>query len=410
MKKNLLWKFFSVIFIIYLFFPVDIEAITQEDCEMRAEKNELDLLNEDDLKECNNFFSQSQQAKTSQRLTLEAELNRLNKAILIASTNILVTTKEIGNLEEEIDSLTSKIGRLDLSLDQLSEILAVRIAETYKKGKVDFVSLFLSSQNFSDFVSRFKYLRVVQLHDRSLMIQMETARTNFEDQKALKEEKQKELELAKKKLESQKVILAQQKSIKDNLLTVTRNDEQRYQQLQAKVQAQLAAFRKYVTSQGGSTILSGQTKCDDWGCYYNQRDSQWGNMSLGGTGYLMKDSGCFITSVAMLASHAGKNIEPDDIAQLPGVITSIGYLKWSFSVNNINVSISSASRSELDQRLAGGPVIAGLYSGPDHFIVVKGKSGDDYIMNDPFLENGSNRLLSEKYSLADITSLRLVSF
>jgi len=31
-------------------------------------------------------------------------------------------------------------------------------------------------------------------------------------------------------------------------------------------------------------------------------------------------------------------------------------------------------------------------------------------MNDPFLENGSNRLLSEKYSLADITSLRLVSF
>jgi peptidoglycan hydrolase CwlO-like protein len=410
MKKNLLWKLFAVSFILSVFFPVGVWGITQQDCEMRAEKNELDLLNEDDLKACNNFFYQSGQSKTSQRLTLESELNTLNKAILVTSTNILLTTRQISALEKEIVGLTAKIGQLDLSLDEISGILAKRIAETYKKGKIDFVSLFLSSQNFSDFVSRFKYLRIVQLHDRQIMIQMETARTNFEDQKTLKEEKQEELEAAKKRLESQKVLLAQQKAIKDDLLAATKNDEKRYQQLQAKVQAQLAAFRSFVTSQGGATILSGQTKCDDWGCYYNQRDSQWGNMSLGGTGYLMKDSGCFITSVAMLASHAGRNIKPNDIAQLPAAITSVGYLKWSFSVNGVNISISSASSGELDQRLAGGPVIAGLYSGPDHFIVIKEKSGDDYIMNDPFLENGSNRLLSEKYSLADITSLRLVSF
>jgi len=410
MKKNLLWKFFAVLFVFSFLFPVDVWGITQQDCEMRAEKNELDLLNEDDLKACVNFFNQSRQSRTSQRLTLESELNNLNKAILITSTNILVTTREIGNLEKEIINLTSKIGQLDLSLDEISEILAKRIAETYKKGKVDFVSLFLSSQNFSDFVSRFKYLRVVQIHDRNLMIQMETARTNFEDQKTLKEQKQEELDAAKKKLESQKTLLAQQKTIKDNLLTVTKNDEKRYQQLQAQAEIQLSAFRKFVTSQGGATILSNQTKCDDWGCYYNQRDSQWGNMSLGGSSYSMKDSGCFVTSVAMLASHSGKDIKPNDIAQLPAAVTSGGYLKWSFNVKGTNISISSASKNELDQRLAGGPVIAGLYSRPDHFIVILRKDGDNYIMHDPFLENGANRPLTDKYNVSDITSLRLVSF
>jgi len=413
MKKNLLWKFFAVLFVFSFLFPVDVWGITQQDCEMRAEKNELDLLNEDDLKACVNFFNQSRQSRTSQRLTLESELNNLNKAILITSTNILVTTREIGNLEKEIINLTSKIGQLDLSLDEISEILAKRIAETYKKGKVDFVSLFLSSQNFSDFVSRYKYLRVVQLHDRSLMVQMETARTNFEDQKMLKEQKQTELETAKKKLESQKTLLAQQKSIKDNLLTITKNDERRYQELQAKVQARLATFRKFVTSQGGATILFNQTKCDSWGCYYSQRDSLWGNMFLGGTNYLMKDSGCFITSVAMLASHSGKDIKPNDIAQLPAAVTSGGDLKWSFNVSGVNISISSASKNELDQKLSEGkPVIAGLYSGPDHFIVIKEKRDNDYVMYDPFLPDGGKdvHLLSEKYNVSDITSLRLVNF
>jgi len=65
----------------------------------------------------------------------------------------------------------------------------------------------------------------------------------------------------------------------------------------------------------------------------------------------------------------------------------------------------------LDSELsAGRPVIAGLYSGPDHFIVILKKDGDKYIMNDPFMENGNGKPLTDKYSVNDITSLRLVSF
>ena len=256
MKKNLLWKFFAVLFVFSFLFPVDVWGITQQDCEMRAEKNELDLLNEDDLKACVNFFNQSRQSRTSQRLTLESELNNLNKAILITSTNILVTTREIDNLEKEITSLTSKIGQLDVSLDQLSEILAERIAETYKKGKVDFVNLFLSSQNFADFISRFKYLKVVQLHDRSLMLQMETARTNFDDQKTLKEQKQQELEVAKKKNESLKITLDQQKKAKELLLKETQNSERRYQQLINQAIAEQIAIKGILAGQGSCSEVT----------------------------------------------------------------------------------------------------------------------------------------------------------
>lgn len=416
MKKNLLWRLLVVLFVFSFLFPIKVLGITQQDCEMRAEKGELDLLNEDDLKACVNFFSQSRQSRTSQRLTLESELNNLNKAILITSTNILVTTREISNLEKEIINLTSKIGQLDLSLDEISEILAKRIAETYKKGKVDFVSLFLSSQNFSDFVSRFKYLRIVQLHDRQLMIQMETARTNFEDQKTLKEQKQEELDAAKKKLESQKILLTQQKAAKDNLLADTKNDERRYQQLQSQAQSQLAAFRKFVTAQGGAGILSNQTKCDDWGCYYNQRDSQWGNMLIGLSNITMADAGCLVSSVAMVAKHYGKNITPADIASsLAAFELTTAYLKKSWSDKGMSVSRSGFSPSEdkvNNEINSGRPVIVGLYGTynyPEHFIVIKGKDSRGYIMNDPFMENGNDKPLTDKYSFSDIVRVDLVS-
>ena len=138
---------------------------------------------------------------------------------------------------------------------------------------------------------------------------------------------------------------------------------------------------------------------------------------MGGSGYTMANYGCLVTSVAMVASHAGKNLKPGDIAvDSEAFVPGTGYLYHSFSANGINVTVNSASKDILDSELsAGRQVIAGLYGGPDHFIVITRKDGDKYIMRDPFLENGagddgSGRPLTDKYNLSDITSLRLVSF
>jgi len=171
-------------------------------------------------------------------------------------------------------------------------------------------------------------------------------------------------------------------------------------------------FSRFVSSQGGASILSNQTKCDSWGCYFNQRDGLWGNIGMGGSQYSVAAYGCLITSISMVSSHQGKNIKPGDIAVLANAfVPGTGYVYHSFSVNGVSVSLTTASKSILDSELAAGrPVIAGLFSGPDHFIVILKKEGDKYIMHDPFLENGASRPLTDKYNVSDITSLRLVQF
>lgn len=243
--RSLLKKIFlALVCIALLFFLIpnhSILSVTEEECKQKQNENI------DEGIAC----WQSLLGEVGERkITLRSEIDKFNTSIALTIAKITQTVAQINELEKEIANLSTKIGRLDISLDQLSEILVKRIAETYKKGRIDSLALLLSSNNFSDFVGRYKYLRVIQLHDRKLMIQMETVRTNYADQRTVKEEKQQELEAAKNKLESQKVVLAQQKADKERLLEITRNDEKRFQALLAQARAELIAIKGILAGQG----------------------------------------------------------------------------------------------------------------------------------------------------------------
>lgn len=237
----------KICLLIALFFVISfltiqpVLSLTEEDCKQRQGED----IN-DGIACWESLLGEVGERKT----TLRSEIARFNTSIALTTARISQTIVQIRELEKEIASLGGKIVKLDISLDQASEILIKRVAETYKKGKIDPLALLLSSKDFTEFVSRYKYLRVMQLYDRKLMIQMETVRTNYEDQRTAKEEKQEELEIAQKKLESQKILLAQQKADRERLLEITRNNEKRFQDLLSKARAELIAIKGILAGKG----------------------------------------------------------------------------------------------------------------------------------------------------------------
>jgi peptidoglycan hydrolase CwlO-like protein len=340
---------------------------------------------------------------------LAGQAKTLSNQIAQFNAQIRLTTLKIAETQEKILLLGGRIDQLEVSLETLTKAFSSRASETYKMVRLGDPLIFLiSAPDLSSVVSRYHYLQRIQEADRDLLIRLQQAQDVYGEEKEDQEDLQAQLE-------EQGRVLGAQKTAKANLLAVTENDESRYRQLLARAKAQLAAFSRFAASQGGATILSDQTKCDDWGCYYNQRDSLWGNIGMGGSSYSVAKYGCLITSVSMIANHYGKDIKPIDIAVNSNYfVPGTGYLYHSaegmpFSLTAINISPRDRLDSELD---AGRPVIVGLYSAdnPGHFIVIKEKSGDNYIMHDPFLENGSNRPLSDRYSVSDIATLRLISF
>lgn len=342
---------------------------------------------------------------------LQSQANTLKNQIAQFDAQIKLTTLKITQTQEQITLLGGRISQLGDSVEALTLAFNSRAVETYKLSRFENSFYFLlSAYDIGEAVSRFHYLQNIQEEDRNLLKKLTDAQTTYEGQKA-------DQEALQKQLKTQQANLNAQKLAKNNLLLATKNDEAKYQQLLSQAKAQLSAFQSFVARQGGASILNNQTKCNDWGCYYNQRDSLWGNIGLGGSPYTMANYGCLVTSVAMVASHYGKNIKPNDIAvSSDAFVPGTGYLYHSFSANGVSVTINTGSKSLIDSELsAGRPVIAGLYSGPDHFIVITRKDGDKYIMRDPFLENGagddgSGRPLTDKYNFSDITSIRLISF
>jgi len=377
--------------------------------------------------ECDNKIGSEKIRCLEQKLQqLKQEKNTLSSQILFMDTQISLTTLQINQTElkiintgKEIDLLGSRIEGLDQSLDYLSKLLIQRIIEGYKKKPFTIFSLLFDNKNANDFLNQVKYLKTVQDNNQKLLYTVQETKTNAEEQKKLREEKKIELDKLNETLNYQKQSLDNQKVQKQTLLADTQNDEKTYQSLLSQAKAQLAGFASFAQSQGGGS-LSNQTSCDGWGCYYNQRDSQWGSFLINGSNDCngpcnIERVGCLVTSLSMIISHLGNNgILPSDIASSNPSNFSVGTAslkKGTISVKGVNITRTTISGSLSPDLLQNGPLIVGVYSGPfgTHFMVIKSYTDGKYIMNDPYTEGGKDKNFTDYYSLGSVFEVDRVS-
>jgi peptidoglycan hydrolase CwlO-like protein len=358
---------------------------------------------------------------SGQKQTLSQALAVLNTQIKLTETKIAANVIQLDKLGAEITDLSGRISSLDYSLTDLTKLFISRIRQTYMRPGTYDALIISQTAGLSDAIRVIEYTKKVRDHDRSLLISLEKSRLDFNTQKQAKEQKQKEIEVIKRKLDADKIALASQIKSKNQLLTETKNSESQYQKLLADAKAQLAAFNRFTSGQGGASILNNTTRDDSgWGKYYNQRDSLWGNKALGISSISVAEAGCLITSMSMIMSYYGKSVNPGDISSNPSLFTAY-YPYADFRQGDLNISGVNTNRtrigysqSSLDAELAKGkPVIVGVspYGSvkPEHFVVVKRKEGDDYIINDPFVENGMNIKFSSHYTIASIRAVDRVS-
>lgn len=409
-------SFLSVLFLtLGLFFPVKVLAqeCSENPCSGVAE-DQVQTCLENAVLACQKSINASKQEQS----TLQGAIDILDGNITLQQIQINQTLFQIQGLQAEIADLSTRIGGLNISLDQLSSILVERVGEHYKRSYTNPFFLLLRGNSLSEFLADYKYLQLAQAQTLDAMQRAETQRLAYDEQKTLKEVKQDELEAEEQKLIQQRSTLDNQKQEKANLLAVTQHEESRYQDFLAQAQSELTSFTNFVNIQGGASILSGQTNCNDWGCYYNQRDSQWGNQTMGLSSSTMKEVGCLVTSMAMISTHYGKNLTPGNIAasSSPFFANTAYMILGTWSVNGVTMTRAAQGSytSLIDAKVEQGiPVIVGLNiygdSGIDHFIVVKGKQDGQYIMHDPYTAGAHDVKLNEYYSPSSIARVDYVT-
>lgn len=179
----------------------------------------------------------------SQKQTLSTTLSLIKGRIAVQELQIKQTEAEIERLQREIAQLAERIEGLNLSLDRLSTILVERIQAHYKAGRISRLLTTLSGATLSDSLSRSAYIEETGRQTAGAMERAETARTQYDEQKLIKETKQAEVQKKQTQLQNERTVLAQQRQEQQNLLTTTNNSEKRFQELIAEAQKELAQIQ-----------------------------------------------------------------------------------------------------------------------------------------------------------------------
>ncbi len=174
--------------------------------------------------------------------TLSNQIKLLDSQYQLTLLKINQTESSINTLEKEIAGLTIEIDKLEVQIIKLSEIYINQTVQNYKLQKRIPTFAFMFTSSLNNYLEQYRYVSSLQTNSQNNLINMETVRANYDNQKIAKEKKQDELETLKKTLASQKISLDKQKNEKNYLLEITKNDEKKYQQMKNDAEKELAAL------------------------------------------------------------------------------------------------------------------------------------------------------------------------
>lgn len=175
-----------------------------------------------------------------------------------------------------------------------------------------------------------------------------------------------------------------------------------------------ARLARSIPSVGGKDL---HIRLPDGGKTYLQKDKRWAADQLGVSSGTLGSHGCLVTSVAMACSNLGVKLTPQELntrlKQADGFLPQ-GWVVWNAMTKVSDGKLtadyhSKPSHAVMDEALASGayPVVKYfLLGGIQHWCVVVGKEGQDYLVRDPLRDDAKPVKLSEL--TAKIYAVRVV--
>lgn len=156
-----------------------------------------------------------------------------------------------------------------------------------------------------------------------------------------------------------------------------------------------ARMARSIPAMGGKDL---KIRLPDGGQTFLQKDARWEDVQLGSSSGTLGSHGCLVSSVAMASTNLGTKLTPKDLNER--LIKADGYLPqgwvvWSALSRATEGQITAVyhdapSHVAMDAALESGgyPVVKYfLLGGIQHWCVVVGKDGLDYLARDPLQDD-----------------------
>lgn len=215
-------------------------------------------------------------AKKEQIDQKERELNSALSEVQDLQSQINDYEAEINTLEEQITSVQSQISEKETNIaikqkefEETQELFEKRLIAIYQAGDTSYLELMLSSQDLSDFISKYYLVSELATCDKNLIetirqakvtletekTELEISKTELETNKEAKQAKQDALAVVKKEKDSKAAKL----SAEDKALKAELDDlEKESKAIEAAIKE---AQRREAEANKGSTVVSKPSAC-----------------------------------------------------------------------------------------------------------------------------------------------------
>lgn len=394
---------FLAIIIIFVFSSVIVypkNVFSQRSCSSYTRDEIVSISSQDELNQIKKLCQNESNQAGNEISGYQSQLNTIESKRNSTLIQIKQTEDKIEQTLKEVDIISTRIDGLNSSLNILSKMLLNKIVENYKQRTISLFSLLFDSQNAEGLLTKIKYVKTTRDNDQRLLVQVQEAKSNFEEQKKLRETKKIELDQLNTDLAQLNIKLKSQEQQVSDLKLAKETQKSNIDSILAQAQAQLAGFKSFVSNIGafGEIISANQFGTGSDGSYFSQRDARWANQNIANSSENILSVGCLLTSVSMVAKHLGDNVTPSSIASdVSRFYGSTAYMSLPWK--------SVGGRSyyggiNVDQELANNNYVivgvGGCANGGSHFVVLIKKDGNDYIMHDPIY--GPDLKFSSHYS------------
>ena len=231
------------------FVPVSLAQETDAERRIRLEK-ELEQIERQ-------ILTQRRLVEDTQleRQSLERDLELIDGEIRQAQLGIQARAVAIEQLQEQIDEKGEVIGILNERLVKQQQSLANLVRKSAEEDDYSLAELVLSNENFSEFFKDFESFQSIREALNESVDILKQIRRDTEDQKFALESRQLDEAEMKRVQEVEKQEIEQKEAEKERILTVTKGQEEAYQQLlesQQKTAAQLRAQLFELLGGGGA--------------------------------------------------------------------------------------------------------------------------------------------------------------
>ncbi|MDP3953957.1 MAG: peptidoglycan DD-metalloendopeptidase family protein [bacterium] len=197
-------------------------------------------------------------AKTQKEAdTLSRQINLLNSQISRLQVQLKITERTIDTTGLEILELNELIFDTQETIDFDKEAISEMIKKMYERERQSLVAILLANTRLSDFFSEAQQSSNLSQQLTGLLSDLKDRKFALDEQRNNLEGKKNELEGLYKSQVSQNISLSSAKTNKDSLLTKTKGEEARYQQLLTEVEKKKEAFFSELKSLETKALESG---------------------------------------------------------------------------------------------------------------------------------------------------------